>query len=486
MNNHNPAQPMLKYPKILFHKNVIAVINTLQQEDVKGVFTAKNHPLEGITSDFIAQRKSFKISFEYDRFAPRAKSIKLNYQPKRIPFKIGDESYVFERLWFTKHSPPRLEGSVNFFHTKGYSKKAAYYYRLVFLLTDKLDFTHQIEQIYYESDLYNFNRSATKAEIDGDELIAYTFEDKENGRSYFAIESNLKQDFDTFSDKAFALKNAIGYLTGYLVGNCGYFFAYGNKQMQNISYYYYCSFRDTIKSHYSPIHSNPFAYLYEKRAIAEKLYEKKALTNVPMDVLSTLANRLYSSLDFAGAIVLILESSIASLLFMPGGFAIVLETMADLIIGDDKLKLSPIKEKPRARALRKKLMDIIDIDCNDLPVYDLKTLKVRIDNLNNMTNGKRLKAPFDILKIELNDNDLVVLEARNDFLHGRTPGTDATGISDEIDRKNKDLYHAAMRYYTLLNLLILRWVGFKGFVVNYAKMNEGFFKLKLKEPYYRK
>ena len=477
---------MLKYPKILFHKEIISIINTLKQENLKGMFTAKDHPLESITSDFIAQRKSFKISFEYDRFAPRAKSIKLNYQPKSIPFKVGDIEYIFESLWFTKHSASNIEGSVNFFYTKGYSKKKAYYYRLVFLLTDKLDFNHQIEQIYYESDLYNFNRSATKAEIDGDKLIAYTFEDKENRRHYFAIESDLKQDFDTFSDKAFALKNAIGYLTGYLAGDCGYFFAYSNKQMQNISHYYYCSFRDTIKSHYSPIHNNPFAYLYEKRTIAEKLYEKKVLTNVPMDVLSTLANRLHSSLDFAGAIVLILESSIASLLFMPGGFAIVLETMADLIIGDDKLKLSPIKEKPRARTLRKKLMDIIEADCNDLPEYDLKTLKVRIDNLNNMTNGKRLKAPFDILKIELNDNDLAVLEARNDFLHGRTLGTDETEFSNEINRKNKNLYHAAMRYYTLLNLLILRWVGFKGFVINYAKMNEDLFKLTLKEPYYRK
>jgi hypothetical protein len=114
---------MLKYPKMLFHKDIIAVINTLQKEDVKGTFTAKEHTLEGITSDFIAQQKSFKISFEYDQFAPRAKSLKLNYQPKRVPFKIGDKNYVFEHLWFTKHSPPRLEGSVNFFYTKGYLKK---------------------------------------------------------------------------------------------------------------------------------------------------------------------------------------------------------------------------------------------------------------------------------------------------------------------------------------------------------------------------
>jgi hypothetical protein len=66
--------------------------------------------------------------------------------------------------------------------------------------------------------------------IAGDEFMAYTFDDETREKHFFVIETEIKSDYDTFSEKAFALKNAIGYLTGYLVGDGGYFFAYTKKK----------------------------------------------------------------------------------------------------------------------------------------------------------------------------------------------------------------------------------------------------------------
>jgi hypothetical protein len=476
---------MHKYLKQLYHKDIISVIGK-HSRPANGTLIKNGSPLSDITAEMTLQEKGFNIDFEYDRFALAGKRLDVGQRPKKIEFKTGDDTWIFESLWLLQHSPPHFKGEVDFFYTKGYSKKNQYYYRLVFPLKYKFNFHFQIEESRFTSDLLRSSRNATKAIIAGDEFIAYTFDDETKDKHFLAIETEIKSDYDTFSEKAFALKNAIGYLTGYLAGDGGYFFAYTKKEMRNFNHYYYCSFRDTIKSAYSPLNTNPFSLLHHKRKIAEKIYQKNMLQVVSMPCLSELTNKLYSSLEFSSAVMLILESSVATLLFMPGGYAIVLETLADLIIGEDKLKLSPIKEKAKAKALRKSLTETIHKECTELNDYDLTTLTKRIEHINDMTNGARLKAPFTKLGIELLPADMDILEARNDFLHGRIPDISKSGLIGDIERKNKDLYYAALRFYTLLNMLILKWVGFDHYVTNYPMLHSDYVKIKLKEPYYRK
>ena len=439
-------------------------------------------PLDGIDASLNYKRKGFTIEFD-DGYKPL--KLDVGQRHKKIAFESPLSNVVFEYVWLLHHSPPFFSGDVDFFYTKGYSKKREYYYRLVFVLDKKFDFHYQIEETGYTSDLV-WSRTGTKAVIDGDELTAYTFTDSGHANNYFAIETDAKMNYDTFSNKAFALKNAVGYLTGFLAGDGGYFFAYQNKGMKNISHYYYCSFRDTIRSNYCPLHTNPYSVLHDKRKIAEKLYNKKMLKPVSLEQLSNLANKLYTSLEFAGALILMLESSVASLLFMPGGYAIALETLSDLIIGSDKLKLAPIKDKSKSKALRKVLLVVLENECSTLPFEDLAVLKTRIEQINQMTNGERLKAPFTKLGIKLLDKDIEILKSRNDFLHGRIPDISKSNAELNIDKKNRDLYYASMRFYTLLNMLVLKWIGFDNYIINYAKLREDYSQIKMKEPYYRK
>lgn len=53
-------------------------------------------------------------------------------------------------------------------------------------------------------------------------------------------------------------------------------------------------------------------------------------------------------------------------------------------------------------------------------------------------------------------------------------------------RAGLDLYYVAMRFYTLLNRLILKWIGYDNYVLNHAKIQERATLIKLKEPYYLK
>lgn len=171
---------------------------------------------------------------------------------------------------------------------------------------------------------------------------------------------------------------------------------------------------------------------------------------------------------------------------MAGGYAIVLETLSDLIRGDDELKLAPIKDKPKAKSLRKQLLKVLGDECASLPVDDLAVLKSRIEQINQVTNGERLKAPFTKLGITVLERDIEVLKSRNDFLHGRIPNISKTVANPEEEEKNRDLYYASLRFYTLLSTLILKWIGFDNYVINYPKLNQDYCKIKLKEQYFRK
>ena len=136
--------------------------------------------------------------------------------------------------------------------------------------------------------------------------------------------------------------------------------------------------------------------------------------------------------------------------------------------------------------MRSECSAIITKHCSTIDPSDLKVLLVRIENINQTTNKARLKAPFEKLKIPLLEEDLKILETRNDFLHGRTPDVTLAGDNRTLERRNKDLYYASMRFYTLLNILILKWIGFDNYVLNYPKLHEKYCKIKLKEAPFRK
>ena len=125
---------------------------------------------------------------------------------------------------------------------------------------------------------------------------------------------------------------------------------------------------------------------------------------------SALSNKVYDSLEFSSVLLLILESCVASLVFMPGGFAIALETLSNLVIGKQKLKLAPIKDKAISRKIRKRMLKVLNNNGQTIVEDDILILKRRIDLLNQTTNKSILKVPFDLLNIEINAEDLKVLE----------------------------------------------------------------------------
>ncbi len=287
--------------------------------------------------------KKISLTFVNSHLSDLKKHLDVGQNYKRVEIEIDDTTYQCKDFYINKKFHPSYTAIVDFIYTKGFSFAKSYYFRLVIPLKKRLLFHYLIDtdETFIDQELFNFRV------IENDR--------KEN---FLVLESKIKQSYHLFSEKAHSIKNAIGYITGHLAGDYGYFMAYSRDRMETIQHVYRCQFRDSIISSYSPIYSNPFGYIRKKR-LADKYYKNEILRPLNKTELSTLCQKLYDSVEFTSTIVLILESSIASLLFMPGGYAIVLERLADIIKSNEKQKIAPLT-KADSKQLRKEFNEIAE------------------------------------------------------------------------------------------------------------------------------
>ncbi|WP_278010977.1 hypothetical protein [Flavobacterium gyeonganense] len=402
-----------------------------------------------------------------------------------MDFNLGNQIFTLENFFIYKISPPEMKGEIYGFYSKGYSKIKKQYYKSVIPLSKEINFHFTIKEFVFSSDTSKWSRIGTKIIMNGEDIIIVQEKD-ENKNWFLIIQSKKKQSYEEFSDKVFSIRIALGYVTGHLAGDEGYFFSYSRKEMKNFKHFYYRSLRSEIITLMNPLNSNPFAWIRNNKKVANKYYNEKCLETMSIENFSNLCNLLVSNDDFTATLLLIIESSKASLIFRPSGYSIALETLSDIVIGDENYKLSPITSKPDNKKFRKELNEVLDKHSVKESFKDIKTLKGRIEHINQMTNGERLKAPFSVLGINLLQEDLNVISSRNDFLHGRVPDFKNLGVSRSINLKDNDLYYASVRLYTLINLLIFKMVGYKGYVLNFPKIYELDTKYKVKEDYYRK
>ncbi|HEY4327987.1 MAG TPA: hypothetical protein VGN20_28645 [Mucilaginibacter sp.] len=470
-----------------YHLEPITILETLRIAS-EGTLHRSSSPLDGMKALIVSQHKGFKVTWQDDGHSFRGKRFELGSHLTSLRADVHGYKIVFNDLFINSHHSNSTYGraisaSGGYLHTEGFRESRFYYFQVIIPMQKKMSTHYAIAFHVFESDLGYRSSDGTLAIFADDQLQICLL--KSNDQHFLSIDSPLKQTYKDFSEKVHSVKNALGYLTGHLAADAGCFFAYTRKDKKKPVHFFYTEWRDSIFSSYKPVYSNPFGYIKEHK-FAKKMYETGALRPLTMAEFGTLCQRLYDSKAFTALVILMLEASVASLLFMPGGFAIAMESLADLIIAPVKEKLAPIKTPALSKKIRLECTKVIRRDCAELPEEDLKVLLGRIDQLNQVTNKSRLRQPFEQLGIKLTEADLLILGTRNDFLHGRTPDITFAGELRTEERAGLDLYYASMRFYTLLNRLILKWTGYENYVLNHAKIQEKTTKIKLKEPYYFK
>ncbi|WP_457602598.1 hypothetical protein [Nitratifractor sp.] len=143
-------------------------------------------------------------------------------------------------------------------------------------------------------------------------------------------------------------------------------------------------------------------------------------------------------------------------------YSVVLEILTSYIAVKNEDKLTPIKDKKRAKELRNNLHDIAEkyiSNYKDSPIYK------RINNINTPTNMDKLIKPFEIMKIPLTEDDKKIISNRNDFLHG----------NDFIEGKDLSEFFSNHFYINcklnfLVYALLLKIVGHHGKILNMVKI----------------
>lgn len=316
-------------------------------------------------------------------------------------------------------------------------------------------------------------------------LENYTFDIiqfKHQQKGYYIIECLNEIDFQNFSDYCFSIKQALGFITKYMPGGEEYYFSDSGD-------YFYCNnHRPAIKAMYQPLNWNPYSILSSKKEIAEKYVN--ILTRMQLAELSKFISLIHSCQELSASIILLLEaSSVRSFLIIPSVFSVVVESLSNIISENEKGKEYPIEDKSIANDMKDALIAVIDSFHGIISDNGTLKLKRRINEINkpivkeHLTNNQKLTRPFEIVGIELTMRDINVIEHRNDLLHGNILLTDRDiKTTSEI---NNYMGYISGKLFTLISALLLRYIGYRGYIINHSKFYEDSCNIITDEDYYR-
>lgn len=366
------------------------------------------------------------------------------------------------------------------FQQKRISNTQKHFYRTVIPLKKAFDFYNIIKDETYTHDgnIYTrYTRGLINIEFDSKQFHLFTV--KFDKTKYLVIDCLDKIALDEFSELSWSIMVATGYLSGHLVQDEEYTFCYNNKQLKGFSNYLYSQSRDSIKSFYTPINTNPYSWIKDNRKIAKKYYDKIAEIN--MLQFSNLCQLIHKEAELKAIVLLITESVNRSLLLMPAGLSIALEGLCGYFASKHFNKIKPIKDKNLAKKFKSELMAVLQKYKLERDFTGADIIDNKINNINSPTNREKLKTPFTILKIPLTAIDKEILEYRNDFLHGNI------NLKPQKGKKtySMDAFEISLRLLTLLNMAVMKMIGYKGYIINHVKTQEEGLKKIIQEEYYR-
>ncbi|RFM26748.1 hypothetical protein [Deminuibacter soli] len=465
---------------MIYHKQAIELISRLRAQFSVQIIK-NNSPFHNKAAELLPEEDHFRLDIMLRNSVYREEIVGATYQ--ELTLTLEKETLIANDVYILQASGPSATAQVGNLASAGFKPKGNYYFRLLMPLQEQIYLHYSLEERHFESDLGFISRLGTAAVINGEELTICTFpvEDK----WYLSIESPAKQDLDSFADKAFAVLCGLGFISGHLAGEQGWYFAYANPEMREIVGWQFWQKRKTIRTIYKPVYTNPYAFKDIPKHIQDDFHEQNRLRTISLPEFSKLCEHLYHNASLRGAIILTLESLTGSLILMPAGLSVVLETLSDVILGDKKLDLKPIQTERLKKEILGEFRNTLSKFQEALGPDGYNILRGKIDNINQPTNRTRLTAPFEAVGIKLSQEDFKMLNARNDFLHGRTIDLAKLGEDRSDDKKDQDTYYAATRLYTLISMLILRWVGYDNYVVNHCVTQNQIAQLDITEDAFR-
>ena len=188
---------------------------------------------------------------------------------------------------------------------------------------------------------------------------------------------------------------------------------------------------------------------------------KDRLDPITEQEFSALARMLYENKAFARATFILLSAPIDFVL-MGAIYSVVLETICSTLAEDDT---GSYMEQEAWKVVHDKLKKTLSNFCEKHSITDehKEVMIKKLDGFNSKTNGDKLTTPFEQVGYKLSGPEKKVIKDRNRFLHGKI----YERLPNESWLKDKLLY-SSMELRKLCGILLLRYSGYKGPILNNA------------------
>lgn len=311
----------------------------------------------------------------------------------------------------------------------------------------------------------SYGSGVLEINIKGIRLDLFSYTSKETKKSYFIVEAQYKCAYLDFTSLQDEIILAITYLTGTFLGKEIYIIGSDTKNFDKNSVLSLKCFFDDLKNGYAAIPDVNLQHQVNAPVI-----------RFSIGCLENLINEILNSLVYKRTVLLLCQAHTEPPYVTSTLYSVALETITNKISEDIKEKIKPIKEKHIADNLRCGLKKILQEFKGKLSDETFNKITSDIDRINSLTNKQKLLQPFKHLKIYLPAKDIDAIERRNDFLHGRIP--------EQNDRHYLSLVNGRLLF--CINCLVLKHIGFEGYLIYHPSVYQFNNNLKIDETFLRK
>ena len=311
----------------------------------------------------------------------------------------------------------------------------------------------------YDNDGFNINQSLlglsfktggpyTTLNIAESSYNFYNVTDIKSQRTLLVIESQNKESLDVFRQKAEVIRIAFAILSGKFYGDSCYYVSSNDSSFKEINGAWFEIEKESMLSARQVINFE----LYK----SAKTEEHTSDSRVSSEQFSRFCEFLCNDNELL-RVAEILISAMGNKDPMQQGalYAVALETLTKNL--GNKKPQKPIEDNKLSLEITNGLKSVLEQYRDRITDEGFIILSKRIDGINFPTNKDKLIKTFTNYGITLSKKDEETIDKRNSYLHGSKP----LKTSDIFE-----LTQISLRLHTLIVCLLLKYVGYKGHIIN--------------------
>lgn len=359
-----------------------------------------------------------------------------------------------------------VNGVITEFTTESLKKHSIGYYRAV--IPTSRDFYNS--QHFANTSRLNvgnttYGSGVLEFKVNNIKLHSFIYSDDKSDKKYYFIENQDKCTYDEFINFLDETLLSITYLTGAFLGREIYIVASETEEHEITELIGLKYFFEDLRSGKNAV---PDSHMFHNLRMPVTLVEAFHF--------GSLVDQLQKSLVLKRTVLLLCQAHTEPQYIRSSLYSVALETITGLITENIKEKINPVQDKSMIKSILADLKKTLSNYESAISPAAFKLFSGYVERINSPTNKQKLLVPFKHFGIMLPEKDADAIGKRNDFLHGRMP---ELGNQDELIILNN-------RILFCIDCLVLKYIGYKGFIMYHPALHQLHTKTKVEEYPIRK